>query len=70
MTFDEWWIEYRGFDDPYGKDGMRDCWNAAMISCSRAMREKCARHIEGMDDTRGYGDAIREVTDVTIEDLE
>ena len=69
MTFDEWWIDCRGFPDPY--DGAaREAWNAAMLYCSRAMREKCARHIDGMDDTRGYGDAIREVPDVTIEDLE
>ena len=29
MTFDEWWIEYRGFDDPY-KGQEQLAWNAAI----------------------------------------
>lgn len=36
MTFQEWWVEYRGFDDPYDKDGMRDAWNAAIEKSAKA----------------------------------
>ena len=36
MTFDEWWIEYRGFSDPY--DGQaREAWNAAVKACAEAV---------------------------------
>lgn len=30
MTFNEYWINLRGFDDPCGKDAARECWNAAL----------------------------------------
>lgn len=38
-SFQEWWIDYRGFDDPYNKAAMLDCWEAARNS----EREACAK---------------------------
>lgn len=34
MTFTEWWIDYRGFDDPYkGQEIL--AWNAAIEECAK-----------------------------------
>lgn len=30
--FTAWWISFRGYDDPYGKEGARECWNAATLA--------------------------------------
>ena len=31
MTFKEWWIEYRGYDDPYSGCA-KEAWNAAILA--------------------------------------
>ncbi len=48
MTFDDWWIDFRGFDDLYGKEGMRDCWNAALEEAAKKF-EEAAKYLSDMD---------------------
>lgn len=48
MTFEEWWLEYRGFPDPY--DGLvRLAWEAGQA----AEREECAKVCEELSENAG-----------------
>ena len=39
MTFNEWWVEFRGFDAEDGKEGMAYCWNSALDEAEKNMQD-------------------------------
>lgn len=59
QAFNEWWIAFRGFDDPSGKEGMQDCWNAALDAAVVEM-EACSTYDE-YDPASGFVKILRQL---------
>jgi len=52
MKFDGWWIGFRGFDDPVGKDAARACWSAALEEAAMVCAAVCHADISAF--ANGY----------------
>lgn len=50
MTFNEWWIEFRGFDAEGGKEGMAYCWNSALDEAAKSLRDAASVMSENDND--------------------